>query len=453
MFVEFLQRARAYVFAPGFGPMFVRSLAGTGVVRMASMVATFAVGVQLARELGVAGYGYYGIALSIVTIGGIPGELGLSRLVTREVSAASVRHDYSVLFGVLRWAEKMCWLVSGIVCLVIATIAAVLMSRGSYVLGVAVLLGLATIPFMALSRIYGGALQGLQFITLGQIPANLVRPLLLSLMLFAAYFLGVMRPAVGMALNSIAAVFVFVLAKLWLSSRAPRKPAAPVKESRRKWLASTIPLALTDAMWMLQVELTTILVGALASPTGVSLFRIAVGTVGVAAAPFVVINNSAMPMIARLHAEGDKVRLQKVVTYCAWLQTGGVLVLCLPLILFPGFLLSLVFGHAFAAAAPAMMILAAAQIMSATFGPNVLLLNMTHQERRVTFAMTVGVTVNAALVLILAAKLGPVGAAIGVLSSMLCWNVLTWRDAKRYLGVETSIFALPARIRRASSAV
>src|SRR4051794_9861103 len=109
LFVEGLKRARAYMFAPGLGPLFVRSLAGSSIIRIASMLASFAVGVQLARGLGVSGYGYYGLALSIITMGAIPGELGLSRLVTREVSTATVRGDDAELFAIIRWADRTCW--------------------------------------------------------------------------------------------------------------------------------------------------------------------------------------------------------------------------------------------------------------------------------------------------------------------------------------------------------
>ena len=68
--------------------------------------------VQLARGLGVESYGYYGIAFSVITLCGIPGEMGLTRLVTREIAAASVRNDYPRLFGVLRWADLTAFRIS-----------------------------------------------------------------------------------------------------------------------------------------------------------------------------------------------------------------------------------------------------------------------------------------------------------------------------------------------------
>lgn len=449
MLVERLNRARAYVLSPGLGPLFVRSLAGSSAVRIASMVASFGVGVQLARALGVQGYGYYGLALSILTIASVPAELGLPGLVTREVSAAAAREDYSALFGVLRWADRTCWKVSAVLALAVAVVGGALLARGSPILGAAVLLGTPSIPFMALSRIRGAALQGLHYITLGQIPANLLRPLLLSLLLFAVYVAGAVTPPVAMALNSATALIVFLVAQSWLAARTPARVPAAVVQSGRAWLASTIPMALTDGMRMLQLELTTLLLGLITVAANVGLFRIAVVTANIAAAPLVVIVFTTMPMIARLHAEGDAARLQKVVTYSAWVQTAGVLLLSLPLLLFPELLLSLVFGQQFAAAAGPMRIVAAGQIVNAAFGPNAALLSMTHLERRVTRAMAIGLAVNVATVLFLGAVFGATGAALGFAASLLCWNLLTWRDARRKLRIETSVFHWPsAKLRR-----
>jgi hypothetical protein len=50
-----LSRGRDYIGGEGLGPYLVRSVAATGAVRLAAMAATFLVGVQLARGLGVSG--------------------------------------------------------------------------------------------------------------------------------------------------------------------------------------------------------------------------------------------------------------------------------------------------------------------------------------------------------------------------------------------------------------
>lgn len=439
---RYIRRTRSYFAGEGLRPLLVRAFAGSGIVRIAAMLASFGVGVQLARGLGVENYGYYGLALAVITIASVPSELGLSKLVLREVATAAADRNYPALFGVLRWADRTCWWISALVAAALAVAAVVIVNTGSSPLGAAILLGIPAIPLLALSRIRGGALQGLYHIVRGQIPANLLRPLLLSLLLFGAYFAGLaLTPASAMALNTVTAAIVFVVAHVWLRSRLPAEAPAELVRGGRKWLASSIPLALTDGIRTLQSELTILLLGLIAVAAQVGLFRIALVTATMAAAPIVVLIHATMPVVARLHAAGEHGRLQKLVTYSAYAQTAGILLLSLPLLIVPELLLSLVFGAEYAAAANAMRIVALGQIANAAFGPNVVLMNMTHHEASVTRAMGIGLVLNVVTVLLLAASWGMIGAALGFFISLLSWNILLWRDGRRLLSIDSSIFA------------
>ena len=147
----------------------------------------------------------------------------------------------------------------------------------------------------------------------------------------------------------------------------------------------------------------------------------------------------SLSVIARLHAEGDHVRLQKAVTALARAQLGGVAALSIPLLIAPELLIRLAFGESFEPAATALRILAAGQLLNAAFGPNVVLLTMTHNERRVTRAMAIAMALNLVMIPLLVPLWGIAGAAIAVVASLLCWNVMLWRDARRLLGVETAV--------------
>jgi O-antigen/teichoic acid export membrane protein len=410
------------------------------------MAAGFAVGVQLARYLGVSGYGYYGMALSVVTLCGIPGEMGLPRLVTREVAAASVRNDLPHLYGVIRWGDSLAMWISALVAIGLIVAAFVLSKYSPSPLALALVVGAPIVPFMALSRLRGGALQGLNQIVRGQVPANLLRPVAQSLLIFLAAALGVqLDPATGMAANSLACGAAFVLAAYWLRTRLPAAAApAEIVRGGHGWLASSIPMALTDGMRILQSELTILFVGLLTAPGDAGLFRVAAATAFAAATPIAVINHVAFPIIARLHAEKDPRRLQKAVTGLARAQFAGVLLLSLPLILAPSLLLGLVFGPAYAPAAAALRVLALAQVVNAAFGANVALLNMTHNERRVTRAMGMGLVVNIGSVLFLVPIWGSTGAAVAVFASLLVWNVVTWLDGLRFLQINSSLVGRPA---------
>ncbi len=410
------------------------------------MVASFLVGVLLARGLGVEGYGYYSLALAVITIAALPAEMGLPFLVTREVAGAAARNDLPRLFGVLRWADKASLWISGTVAAAILAGAVILYYAGSAVVAAALVLGAPVVPLVALAKVRGGALQGLDHVVRGQIPWVLLRPLVLGLLLLGILAAGVRFSApVAMALTSVSAAVVFAVAWAWLKQRLPGEVPAEVVHSGRRWLASTIPMGLMEGMRILQPEAAVLIVGLLAAPEAVGLFRIAVVTAAIAAAPIAMIVHAALPVMARLHQEQRKDQLQKAVTGVAHAQFAGVLLLSLPLLLVPGPLVSLAFGESFVPASDALRMLAVAQIVNAAFGPNIWLLNMSHHEGRVAKAMGIALAATLVTVPLFALAWGIVGAAAALLVSMLCWNVIAWFDARRLLGIETSIVHWPWR--------
>lgn len=424
----------------GLGGFLIRALAGTGAVRLASMGASFLVGVQLARYLGVSGYGYYGIALSIITLASIPGELGIPRLVTREVAAAAVREDRPHLFGVLRWADKLSIRLSAFVALGLVIAAAVIAWVRPSPLALALVLGAPVVPFVVLSRVRGGALQGLHHIVRGQIPANLARPLVQSALLALMWMAGLtLTPASAMAINSIGCAAAFALAAYWLRRRLPAAAPPEIIRSGRSWLSSSIPMAAADGMRILQSELTILLLGLVTGAAQVGLFRVAAATASSAATAIPIVTQVAFPTIARLYAKGEMERLQKAVTRLAQAQFVGVLVLTLPLIIVPGPLLRFAFGHDFGDAAQAVVILCVGQLINAAFGPNAPLLTMTGHERRVTRAMALALAATMIAVTAFGRGFGSNGAAWGVLTGIAVWNIVTWLDARRLLGIDTSI--------------
>lgn len=409
------------------------------MVRIAAMVASFAVGVQLARGLGVQGYGYYSMALSIITIAGIPSELGMSRLVTREVAASHGQDDFARLFGVLRWADLTLIRISTLMVLGVVIAGIALGAAHLSPIGLALLMGVPVIPLMAIARIRGGGLQGLHHIVWGQVPANLIRPIVLSAFLFIAYLGGAQLGApLAMALTSLSAFVAALTAHSWLKRQLPQTSPSNLLHNGRQWLLSCIPMAMTDGMRTLQLELSVLLVGTLAASTSAALFKIAAVTAMMAATPLLIIGHVAQPVIARLHAQQDQARLQKSVTAFGTAQVAGVVILSLPLLVIPGTLLELAFGDQYVPAANLLRIMAIGQIINGGFGPNVGLLNMTHHEGRVMRATIAALLVNLAAVPIFVSLWGVAGAAAAFVLSQLIWNTLAWTDAKRYVGIDTS---------------
>ena len=198
-------------------------------------------------------------------------------------------------------------------------------------------------------------------------------------------------------------------------------------------------MALGEGVLVINAQLGILLLGILAGATDVGLFRIAVSILTVVGLPLLLVNAVVSPVMARLFAEDDRRRLQHLCSSSAQTMAAAVLGMSLLLALWGDDLLSWLFGEEFAPALPALLLLCGGVFVSAAFGPNATLLNMTGHERRVTRAMAIGLVVNLALVLALVPLWGTLGAAMGMVGSLFVWNLLTWNDARRLLGIDTSL--------------
>jgi O-antigen/teichoic acid export membrane protein len=61
--------------------------------------------------------------------------------------------------------------------------------------------------------------------------------------------------------------------------------------------------------------------------------------------------------------------------------------------------------------------------------------------------MAIAAAINLPGVLVLGSLWGVDGAAIAFVAGLVCWNVLLWVDARRFLGVETSILGPSSALR------
>jgi O-antigen/teichoic acid export membrane protein len=436
-------RARDYFRGEGLGPVLIRSVAGGGAVQLGGTLATFLVAVLLARGLGVHGYGEYGIAMAVIAVAAIPGELGLSKLVVRETAAAASRNDWPTFFGVIGWADRTCLRMSAAIALIVAVGSWLVLGDGSAGVALAILAGVPVIPLLALAKIRGAALQGLHHLVMGQIPPTLLRPALLSILVLGAQILRThLNPTTAMALNSVTAAVAFGVGYLLLRSRQPAQESGAVIRDGARWLASSIPMALSDGMFLIQAQLCVLLLGILASPNEVGLFRTAVAAATIVTMPAIVLHTVTIPVFARLHAEGDIGQLRTLTLRTAQAQFLIMLLISPPLLVDGGPILGLLFGSDYSAAAPALSITLAGYLFSAACGPTGPLLNMTRHERRVTRAMSVGVVVNLATMPIFVPLFGLAGAAISLAIGTVAWNVIATYDAYRLLKINTTIIPI-----------
>lgn len=435
--------AHRYLSGQGLGPLFIKTLIGSAGMRLLGMFFGFLVGVQLARGLGIDGYGIYGLAMSIIAVLTVPTEFGLPQLVTREVAAAQVNKDWGRLHGILSWSNNTVLLISGAISIAVLFW---LMAAGRSLdasLTKTLLVGMSMIPLVALANLRSAALRGLQHIVKGQAPDTLIRPAVFSLLLLVASLSAVsLQPVLAMALGTVSAVVALVISVIMLRNNRPTEIGkAPRVVQSHAWWKSALPMALSEGMRVLQSHLAILLLGLMATLPMVGVYKVASSVVLLIGVPGALANVVGAPLIARLYAQRDMATLQYLLSWLALGMTSCTLLLCLPFVIDGQSLLSFIFGREFGEANAVLLVLCLGAVISSFFGVNFVLLNMTGHQSRVTRASTVSlgffVVITPPLILVS----GEIGAAIATTLSMTIWSLVMWRDALRLLALDASVLS------------
>lgn len=448
-----IQHARSYLSGDGLGPSLIRAVFGSAGIRLLSMALAFLVGVQLARQLGAESYGVYGWVMAVAAILALPAEFGMPQLLVREVAANNARSNWSLVRGILRWSDQAAWSVIaliGLICLVLWMLG---IGADSNYPAQTLLLGVATIPFAVLVRLRGAALQGFGHVVRGQLPEAIFRPALLSLSLVLVYLSGTgLSTDLALILGTLAAALAFVTASVMLRRVMPSDVVNALPETEAvRWWKSALPMALTEGMRALQGNVATILMGWLATAAAVGHFRIATAVAGMISVPITLAIIVGSPVIARLHAEGDRRRMKRLLPWLAASMTAGSILLSLPIFFAGDWLIAVIFGHEFTPSVGPLMVLCLGGIIYSAIGPSFILLNMTGHEARVASAFISSVLLLIALAGPLISFHGANGAAIANVCALLCSNVLMRRDALQLTGIDPSIIAFATRLRAESS--
>lgn len=417
---------------------------GSIVIRVSNVFLGMALAIILARSLGPEGYGIYAFVFSLVSILAIPAQFGIPRLVVRETARAQVKEDWPLMRGMWRWATAV---VVGLSLLLVGVgllAGLVWGDRFSDLQQATFFFGLLLVPLIALGSLRGAALQGLRRVVLGQLPEQILRPGFLCLLLLAAIWWSThkLTAAQAMGLHAAAAGAAFVVGAmlLYYSRPAPLQANPQPTYKSRDWLMATWPLALTAGMQQINKNTDIIMLGYFMPAEDVGIYRVAVQ-----GAMLVVFGQQALAMLvspyyARLHAQGDALRLQRLVTFSARVAFFAAFPLVLVFALWGSEIVQLLFGIDYVNAYMPLLILGVGQLINAMFGHVGILLNMTGYERDTTRGMAIAAGSNVVLNLVLIPLWGLNGAAMATVLTLFVWNLLLWRSVCKRLGIRSAAF-------------
>jgi len=408
-------------------------------VQLVNRVLMLALGIVLARGLGVGAYGIYAFALAVLAALATFADLGIPQLTVREVARRRPLGEQQTLGVFLMTGRRLTLLVSA---LLLAIGFSVLQALSGGLLRNALLAMLFMLPGTLLIRFACAALRGAGYTTTGQaieyvlVPAMAMVAIVLLFLIDVGYRTPAHAIAVQAAVALIVAAGLVPLFRQLLPQNAERP--SPSVSSSLELLQHSLPFAFIGAIGLLNTQIDIIMLGLLSESDDVGLYRVAVlasmlVTFGLQAA------NAVLPTyFSRLQKAEDRPALQDVMTVSARAILALAAPVALVLIFWGGTLAAFVFGDEFMSAHTAIVILAIGELIGASMGSMGFLLYMTGREKPALRVLSTTAALNVAMNVVLIPLLGIVGAALATATSSLIRIILLYRLVRRELDLDPS---------------
>lgn len=427
----------------GLKARLIQGVMGIAGIQAANRLLALALGILLARTLGAEGYGIYAYAFALMSLLMVAAEAGVPTLLMREVATSHGRGEWGLLRGVLRRAGQFVALTATTISLLGLLVVWGLADSLTQAVLYTTTLMLLLLPLSAGAKTVAYAMRGLQRVLIGAAVDELLRPMLV-LMLLGSVFLfwpSWQKPHVAMAAQLVVAMVVLLVGWLILRRQTPAlaRTARPVYKSR-DWLRSALPFTLIGGAGVINSNTDIIMLGWFTGAEEVGIYRVAVQGAALVALSIGVVSAVVAPHFARFYAQGDKVRLQRLVTRSAQVILLTALPIALSFIIAGGVIVAWVFGTEFAAAHTPLAILAGGKLISVSFGLVGTLLTMTKYETNAARILWQTAVLNVVLNVLLIPLFGMNGAAFATAISLVILNLIFYQQVKTKLLIASTAF-------------
>lgn len=423
-----------------FKSQYAKVLSGSALIRVFSIFSGFFISMILARVLEPQGFGVYSYVFSVITLITLPTKSGIPEVLIRETVKLKSGKEAELLLGLWRWGGISCVILSFFamtICFALCWFDLVWEDYKDTFFW-----GIFLIPMMTLAGLRGAILLGLKKVIIGQLPDNVIRPMFLLLFLILSLFVGIPIGSEDvMVFHVLACVVAFAAGAYLLKINTTQYRPAKAKYRNKAWVLSALPLSVTSAMFVINQNIDTIILGFLVEPSQIGVYKVA------AQFGFFVIFGQQMARMAmssymaECWYRRDLEKLHGVVRASAVSGFVIALVATIIFIALGQILLKLFFGHSYLAAYVPMIILCLGQLINAGFGPVGTLLNMTGNEKYCLLGVGLGVVANVILSIMLTPMYGIIGAALAVAISILIWNLALWFFVRKIVKIDPTIIA------------
>jgi O-antigen/teichoic acid export membrane protein len=403
----------------------VRNAIGAFGIRLAGISLSFMAQAITARLMGSDNYGLFVYALAFTPIFSWLAQLGMVQTSIRYISIYNSQKDWGAIRGLMTFANRSTLEACLVIGLTSAIIGWMLKDTMDELHRYVFILAVLHVPFLSLSELRVGVLRGLLKVTFAELPENLVRPVLLTILLSAAYFgfHGFVDPVTAMLISLSVSMSNFLLGSAWLRQSLPEGVSVSLPSYRKKeWLNMAVPMFIVVGIQLLISQLDILMVGSMVGTREAGSYAVAARVANFAAFSLVVAASVTAPLMAshwNNRSIPDLRRLLKITTI------GNTLFVLAATSVIAGagkYILG-IFGASFVEAYPLLIMLLVGKSLHALTGIGTILLTMTGHQKEATWLMGSGLALQLPLTLFLIGEYGTMGAAVASVVTIAWINV------------------------------
>ena len=430
------------------GSMFGSLLRGSGIVFIIQVLGRglgYLSQVLLARWMGASEYGLYIYVISWATLAATPAQLGQRGAVVRFIPEYKINNETARLRGVVQGSLSIVLCVAILLSFTATVVSYILHSKEAIQNIEVILIGIWMMPLIAVIQVNSSIMQSFRRMVATFAPMTLARPLLILLGACILYFQARKPQSLNSTSILLVTFFVFLLiliSQLWMIRREVLSIAkkVPAVYEIRNLLRVSIPLLLSAGFTKLLVQSDIAMIGLIRGPEDVGLYNAAVRSAALIGFILTSVSATAAPMISATYAEGNPQKLQKLILRTKQIMLVPSLFIMLGVVVFAKPILSN-FGDTFISMQWVLVILATGQFIKATSGPIGLLLDLTGFQDDSAKLRGVTATLNVVLNVIGIYLLGPLGAALATVTSIVVERAYTDYIVVKRINISPSWFS------------
>jgi len=398
----------------------VRTFLIVGAMQFAALPLTLLTSIALARILGASDFGMFAFAISLAGMLSLPVGPAFGLIVTREAARAAEDNNFGLVKGLTRRCRQMLWAYSLIILL------GVVIAYFGFGLGsVTVLTAVVLSPLLARIDLDGAFMRAFHHPALSRLCSMLLRPIAVLVVSLVIWWVGGLNLRGALIAQIVASTAILVVSSVLLRRTLPNEMSeASATYADRAWMKSYPPFLLISSMNFFSISIGIVWLGLIGDTEGASGMRVGQSAGQLVQLALVAVNLVVQPQLAqRGSGLSDQQAVIQPFVHGARLAFFGSLLIGLPLLVFAGPLIHLVYSEEFvplAATATQMVVLG--QIINAAAGPSGMLLAMSGNERLAFRSQLAGLIFTLVFVISLSPAFGATGAALGIAAGLAVKN-------------------------------